>query len=240
MWHYGDYRVVIGYDYTFHLSKEQLMKALIRTAEQGELKTPACDKSFLTGATLERIVQNTFRVTTVVLQKRIREMDLEAWCVLSIGHAFCSKKDCFNKEQGRRLAFERALRALKSGRHHDAFSVIYAERIEKRDANRDSEKHCLMCDCSDEGAIDVCRACYNSEAVIANELREHLKQVLNVIILGGQIFPTPWVSDMKPVKQAAAYMKTMEKLNWKLPIEVPDASPNDEKTDASQSQDLES
>ena len=35
---------------------------------------------------------------------------------------------------------------------------------------------CLMCGCQDEGAVDICRACYNEKAVVATFMRNLLLQ----------------------------------------------------------------
>jgi hypothetical protein len=51
------------------------------------------------------------RITMVELQER-DGVDQGAWRIMSVGYAFCQKRDQFNKKEGRKIAFARAIKLL--------------------------------------------------------------------------------------------------------------------------------
>jgi hypothetical protein len=83
-------------------------------------------------------------------------------------------------------------------------------------------KTCSICNCEDEGAIQVCLACYNSKAVILNKMKALALGILSAIIIYGKQFPIPWVCDMDKVWALKKYIEEMDRLGWVLPIEDPE------------------
>jgi hypothetical protein len=128
MWHDGDYRVVFRHeDVGFH-NGEEVMDALVKTWEQGDIKGLASDPAYLNLA----VIAEVSVVTTVVLQKRVKEDDLTAWATLAIGYAFCSHKDQFDKSVGRELAFKRAIKQLDPTVHLIRFARIFLNNIKPK------------------------------------------------------------------------------------------------------------
>jgi hypothetical protein len=133
MWFNGDYRVVIRYEnwYDYRDSFEwgnSVYRAMCKMYGVGLLNDAIGSmdgKPHLTPRALDEVE----RVTVVVLQKKVREGDLEAWHTFTIGYAFCQARDQFSKKIGRQIAFERALKQIKNDTYRKPFEEIYAERV---------------------------------------------------------------------------------------------------------------
>jgi hypothetical protein len=136
MWYNGDYRAVIRYESYPILGSfddelgwfNRVHRAMHKMYANGLLSDLSAGSS-TSPVISERATTEVAIVTVVVLQKKIQAEDLTAWHTFSVGYAFCQFRDQFNKKEGRKIAFKRALKQVPNGDHRNALSIIQFNKI---------------------------------------------------------------------------------------------------------------
>jgi len=126
MWHRGDYRVIFRHEELPDTVK--IRDTMNKMWILGYIK----DISGSEGHAIlsANVLDDTRALSTVVVQKRIREGDLTAWATLGVGYSFCSRKDTYIKREGKQIAFERALSQIKEP-HKAELILMWKEKASK-------------------------------------------------------------------------------------------------------------
>jgi hypothetical protein len=137
MWHDGDYRVIFRHEDVSPLNIHEVADAFIGTWNKGLIKGcvssgPRCEPN-------PEVLHGISVMTTAVLQKRLTEGGLTAWATLGIGYAFCNYRDQFCKAEGRKRAFERAIRTLPIDQHLTVFIGIFMDKVVSKEEEKNGK-----------------------------------------------------------------------------------------------------
>jgi hypothetical protein len=119
MWHKDNYRIIFRHE--MYPSDERIESAIETMLRRGGLEFPVHDG----------VVRDTYAMSAVVLQKKITQDGISAWATLGCGYSFCQMEDNFCKRDGRKYAFDRAIKQVKWSECRQVFQDMWNENQPK-------------------------------------------------------------------------------------------------------------